>query len=165
MPRYEIYDLANNLLGIIIADHDFVMEHHPGRAYLIEDPPAPPPSLDEAKAAKQAEVNAAFSHAAEQLTAGYPEGERLTWELQREEAMAWHADAAAPTPFLDGLAAERGIERDDMLARTLAQAQLFMVGSSFLVGTRQRLTDAINSAQTLAEVQAIQWEGQDADQQ
>lgn len=122
-----------------------------------DEPPAPEPTLEEAQAAQLLVINASFETAAQALTAGYPEAERLTWPIQQSEALAWAADNAAATPYLDGLAAARGITPEDMRALTLAQVQAFQAASQQLVGTRQRLRDEINAAATVAAVRAVVW--------
>lgn len=122
-----------------------------------EEPPAPEPTLAEAQAAQLAQINRDFETAAQALTAGYPEAERLTWPIQQSEALAWATDNAAPTPYLDGLADARGITPAEMRALTLAQVQAFQQASQQLVGTRQRLRDEINAATTVADVRTVVW--------
>lgn len=122
-----------------------------------EEPAAPELTLAEAQAAQLLLINADFGAAAQALTAGYPEAERLTWPIQQAEALAWAADNAAATPYLDGLAAARGVTPEDMRALTLAQVQAFQQASQQLVGTRQRLRDEINAATTVADVRAVVW--------
>lgn len=142
-------------------------EAHEGQTYdglgpipawlYAEEPEAPEPTLEEAQAAQLAQINADFEAAAQALTAGYPEAERLTWPIQQSEALAWAADDNAPTPYLDGLAAARGITPAEMRSLTLAQVQAFQAASQQLVGTRQRLRDEINAAATVAAVRAVVW--------
>ncbi|WP_417252783.1 hypothetical protein [Castellaniella sp.] len=122
-----------------------------------EEPPASEPTLKEAQSAQLLVINASFETAAQALTAGYPEAERLTWPIQQSEALAWAADNAVATPYLDGLAVARGITPEDMRALTLAQVQAFQAASQQLVGTRQRLRDEINAATTVADVRAVVW--------
>ncbi|MGB3289614.1 MAG: hypothetical protein WBA83_10085 [Burkholderiaceae bacterium] len=122
-----------------------------------EEPPAPPPTLAEVRAAQLAQINNDFNIVAAALTAGYPEAERLTWPVQQTEALAWAADNTVATPYLDGLAVARGITDIEMRQLTLAQVQAFQAASQRLVGTRQRLRDEINAAATVAAVQAITW--------
>lgn len=116
-----------------------------------------PPSIDDLKAAKFNAINADFAAAASALTEGYPEAERLTWPVQQQEAMAWAADSNAPTPYLDGLAAARGVTPEEMREKTLEQTQLFMATSQQLVGTRQRLRDLVHDAQTPEALDDINW--------
>lgn len=113
--------------------------------------------FEQAREAKLGQINSAFTQAASALTDGYPEAERMTWATQQQEALAWAADSAAPTPYLDGLAAARGITPAEMRQKTLDQTQLFMQASQQLVGTRQRLRDLVYEVQTQAELDAIAW--------
>jgi len=113
--------------------------------------------LDGTRTSQLAVVNAAFESAAAALTTGYPEAERLTWSVQQQEALAWQADNSAATPYLDGLAAARGITAAEMRSLTLAQVQAFMAASQQMVGTRQKLRDQINAATTVEEMLAVQW--------
>ncbi|MDS1141710.1 hypothetical protein RE432_14810 [Pusillimonas sp. SM2304] len=119
--------------------------------------------FNQAKDARLSYVDGEFARAATALTAGYPEAERLTWPVQQQEALAWAADAGAPTPYLDGLAAARGITAAEMRQKTLDQTQLFMVASQQLVGTRQRLRDLVYVAQTPEDLDAIVWPTQQDD--
>jgi len=114
-------------------------------------------SLAQARAEKLRQINQAFRDAASELTAGYPAEETLTWGIQQSEALAWQANSSAPTPYLDGLAAERGIDVLDMRQRTLNKVLQFMSASQVLVGVRQRLEHEIEDAQTVLEIDAISW--------
>lgn len=110
-----------------------------------------------AKEAKLQKINAAFTTASAALTEGYPEAERMTWPTQQAEALAWATDSEAPTPYLDGLAAARGITPEEMRQKTLDQTRLFMQASQHLVGTRQRLRDMVFAARSLEELDVINW--------
>lgn len=127
-------------------------------------PPSPPDesfSIEEARRRKHAEINDAFESAASALTEGYPETERLTWTVQLQEAIAWGADGLVATPYLDGLASERGISVGEMRTKTLEQVRQFLAASQVLVGKRQRLRDAVNAVQdgpnAMNELAAIAW--------
>lgn len=111
--------------------------------------------------------NEAYSIATAALTADYPQLEKDTWPTQNEEASAWVADpAGAATPWIDRAAAERGIEREEYIRRTLIKARQFKVMSAFLTGRRQRYEDQIKAGndpaldyaltpELLAELQVI----------
>lgn len=114
--------------------------------------------FQQSKEGKQAQINADFSKSAAALTDGYPEAERMTWAIQQQEALAWAANNETPTPYLDGLAAARGIDPWEMRQKTLDQTQLFMQASQQLVGKRQRLRDLVYEAKTLQDIDAIQWD-------
>lgn len=123
----------------------------------LTEPPKPEPTLNDLKVSKLATINATFDSQAAQLTDGYPAGERLTWPIQQAEAQAWGTDNATPTPYLDGLAVARGIDPAEMRQKTLDQTNLFIQASQYLVGTRQRLRDAIDAAADAAAVDEIVW--------
>lgn len=99
--------------------------------------------------------NAAFEQAMMALTVDYPPSEISSWERQRAEALAWQADSAAPTPWIDIAAQVRGLDRDDYLQRTVDKVHLFAQASAFLVGRRQAIDDSIRQATTVAELEAI----------
>lgn len=123
----------------------------------LEKKPKAPPSLMEVKAQKISDIDLAFEQEAAILISGYPSSERLTWPVQQAEALAWKVDPAASTPYLDILAAARGIDAADMRKRTLDQTELFMAASGPMLGKRQRLRDEVHEAKTLDEVNAITW--------
>lgn len=116
-----------------------------------------PRSLADIKADQQADVSAEGRRRAAALTAGYPDFEQKTWPTQEREALAWEVNPATPTPFLDGIAAVRGITPEDMRAKTLGAVKAFREASQYLVGTRQALRDAIEAATTAEAVLAVTW--------
>lgn len=90
--------------------------------------------------------NTAYEAATKALTADYPQLEKDTWSTQNEQAAAWVADPVnASTPWIDRAAAERGIDREEYLRRTLVKAEQFKILSAFLTGRRQRYEDEIKA--------------------
>jgi len=115
-------------------------------------------SLEQLRAAKLAEINAAFRAESSALVVGYPPEERQTWPAQEAEALAWADDDTAATPYLDGIAAARGIAPAAMRAKTLDAVLAFRVESQWLVGTRQALRDAITDPTIAREqLEALAW--------
>jgi hypothetical protein len=114
-------------------------------------------TLDEVKADQQSVINAEGRRRASALVAGYPDFERQTWPSQEREALAWQADPSSPTPYLDGIAAARGISAREMRVKTLEAVLAFRQASQYLVGTRQALRDQIAAAPTVQAVQAVAW--------
>ena len=135
------------------ADVDAYAEAHP-EMVTEEQPYVPPvPTLDEAKAAKLSEINAAADRAI--ATATYPDREISTFDKQESEARAYAADATASTPLLSALAEARGISLPDLVERVLAKADAFAVASGSIIGQRQALEDRLDVCTTVEEVQSI----------
>lgn len=114
-------------------------------------------SLDDLKGHQLALIDAGFEREAEGLVAGYPASERLTWPVQQAEALAWGADAAAPTPFLDGVATARGLDPATMRRKTLDMVTEYLTRSQALVGRRQALRDEVLAAKRSEDIAAITW--------
>lgn len=125
------------------------------------------PSAEEARRSLLLANNTSYNAATMALTADYPQLEKDTWPTQNEEASAWVADpAGAATPWIDRAAAERGIEREEYIRRTLIKARQFKVMSAFMTGRRQKYEDQIKAGndpvldyaltpEVLAELQQI----------
>ena len=137
------------------ADVDAYAEAHP-EMVTEEQPYVPPvPTLDEVKAAKLSEINAAADRAIATLTATYPDRELATFDKQESEARAYAADATASTPLLSALAQARGIPLDELVRRVLAKADAFAVASGSIIGQRQALEDRLDACATMEDVQGI----------
>ena len=137
------------------ADVDAYAEAHP-EMVTEEQPYVPPvPTLDEVKAAKLSEINAAADRAIATLTATYPDRELATFDKQESEPRAYAADATASTPLLSALAQARGIPLDELVRRVLAKADAFAVASGPIIGQRQALEDRLDVCTTVEEVQSI----------
>lgn len=137
------------------ADVDAYAEAHP-EMVTEEQPYVPPvPTLDEVKAAKLSEINAAADRAIATLTATYPDREISTFDKQESEARAYTADATASTPLLSALAQARGIPLPDLVGRVLAKADAFAGASGSIIGQRQALEDRLDVCTTVEEVQSI----------
>lgn len=114
-------------------------------------------ALADAQAAKLSDLRTAYEEDAAAVKAGYPASEVLSWDKQEREARAYQADATAATPFLDALAAERQIDKAELVSRIMAKVADYEAYVGTLTGKRQRLEDAVNAATTEAEVAAIIW--------
>lgn len=119
---------------------------------------APPPlTLDEAKAAKLTEINAACDAEIEAIKVSYPDTEVMTWDKQEREARALVLDATADTLLIDSIASARGIDRMVLANRIIANAAQFATASGASLGKRQALKDEINAATTVEQVAEIVW--------
>ena len=153
MP-YHVYPYAAEFAE----EWDAVFAYAEARPECVteEQPYVPPvPTLDEAKAAKLSEINAAADRAIATLTATYPDREISTFDKQEAEARAYIADSTALTPLLSALAQARGIPLDELVRRVLAKADAFAEASGSIIGQRQALEDRLGVCTTVEEVQAI----------
>lgn len=115
----------------------------------------PDPTLEDAKVAKLAEINAACDAALAVLTASYPSSELLTFDKQEAEARALLADPEASTPFLTPLAAARGLETEELARKVIVKADAFTAASGHIIGLRQKDEDRLTVAQSVEDVAAI----------
>lgn len=130
---------------------DYVSEH----PETLRDIPVHTPTLDEAKATKLSEINAAADRAISKLTATYPDREISTFDKQESEARAYAADPTASTPLLSALAQARGIELSELVQRVIVKADALAVASGSIIGQRQALEDRLDTCTTVEDVQAI----------
>lgn len=114
-----------------------------------------PVRVEDLKPAATLSNNEAYEAVIGLLTGDYPAAEISTWERQRAEVVAWAADPAAPTPWIDTAAAVRGLDRDEYLSRTLAKVNAFAVASAYLTGRRQGIDDQIRVATTAEELATV----------
>lgn len=102
------------------------------------------------------EINAAYTQAVSEITAGYPSEEINSWPKQEAEARAYLADPDAPTPFIDGMLSERPIPtpedaapewtpKGDLVTRIMAKVAAFEVAVGTLTGRRHALEDQIEA--------------------
>ena len=69
----------------------------------------------------------------------YPQFERDTFTIQESEANAYMKDNEAPTPFIDNLCLNRGIEKSVMVAKILANAEALKLATAPIVGQYQKI--------------------------
>lgn len=130
----------------------------PGHTLVLAAPR--PITIDAALREKIKEIKRAAEAAVLDYVVEYPDFEQKSWTKQEAEATAWMADPNAPTPFLDGLAAERGVSREVLIEKAFIKAQLFAQVCQKYAGIRQRLEDeakAAHAAEDLEALKAVRW--------
>lgn len=91
----------------------------------------------------------------------YYQEEQSTWSIQLSEAEAYLLDSTAPTPMVDALTVNRGIDKAILVDMIMGNATLFRGASGFILGIQQKLLDrldALPTTATLAEIEEIKWE-------
>lgn len=129
-----------------------------GEPFEVEEPAPQPvvkvPTLAERKAEAMLRVNYAFENAAARLVGEYPPSERLTWPIQEAEAIGRLANPAAPTPYLDALAAGRGVTTEHLVQRVAANSAAWRAASAQFLAERHKGEDAIAAALDEAGINA-----------
>ena len=74
-----------------------------------------------------------------QIAKGYPQFEIDTFATQESEANAYIKDSEAPTPFIDNLCLNRGVEKSVMVAKILANAEAFKLATAPIIGQYQKI--------------------------
>ena len=69
----------------------------------------------------------------------YPQFERDTFTVQENEANAYVKDPTAPTPFIDNLCLNRGIDKEIMVAKILANAEALKLATAPIIGQYQKI--------------------------
>ena len=82
------------------------------------------------------------------LLVNFSSSEQLTFTIQAAEVAAYQADPQnASTPMLDGLAASRGITREEQIAKATVKSIAFSTAAQTVVGKQQGYEDAIKEIQ------------------
>lgn len=152
--RVEIGTGTNETFYASIGMEWMDVDHgYDGYWYVAGYAPAQP--VEELRAEKLKEINAAYDAATSALVATYPQTELLTFDKQEAEARAWTADHAAGTPLVDMLAAGRQMDKAELVRRIIAKADAFALAAGYLTGQRQRYEDMLAAAQTAEDVASI----------
>lgn len=129
----------------------------PGWRYDGQEFLPPIQSLDEFKIAATATIESAYAVAIGVIADKYPATERDSWAKQEMEARAYVANAAAPTPILTAIAAERGMTVADLAASVIIKADSYALYAGAQIGRRRARLDAIAAATTIADLELIVW--------
>ena len=74
-----------------------------------------------------------------QIAKDYPQFEKDTFTTQENEANAYMKDNEAPTPFIDNLCLNRGVEKSVMVAKILANAEALKLATAPIIGQYQKI--------------------------
>lgn len=135
-------------------------------AWRLDSRPYPPDAyaakLVELKTAKLAQIQTGCAQALAALSVAYPDREVQTWPQQVAEATALATDPNAAAPLLRKAAATRQSLGDtpearvaELAKRVLAKASAWSDTAGEIIGTRQTLEEALDTAATLDAVTAI----------
>jgi len=95
---------------------------------------------------KIAEINAYLGSSLELIAGRYSDAERETWSIQSSEALAYHADNSALTPFIDGLINGRSITKAEMVGFVVANSSAYYALVSGAMNAVQIFRDRADAA-------------------
>lgn len=113
--------------------------------------------LEQRRADKLQEINAAYEAQLNAILQDYPEAETKTWDKQESEARAWMADNTASTPLLSEITNARGMSLAELVPRVIAKADAWIHLSGAATGKRQALEETIDAATTIEQIDSIAW--------
>lgn len=87
---------------------------------------------------------------ADSILAEYPQAERLTFEIQVQEA-----EAGGDRPLLEAVAAARGLDVDELTERVLANRQRYLAAAAAIIGKRQALLDQAATMLDPSEIERL----------
>lgn len=120
--------------------------------------------IAQVRAGLLAALNEEYERRMQVIAGGYPLSERESWHVQTSEARALLADVHALTPWINGAAAARQIDRHELAQRIAAKDDAYRAIHGALTGVRQRIEDQISAAgddvQALADIDVfVGWPG------
>ena len=143
---------------------EFYLNCPEAATHIINDEPVTivpevvPPTLEEARAEKYAELRATAARSMLGLAAPYLSQERESWDTQFKEATEWLADNSASVPMIAAMASNRGITVAELLGKIMENANLYRDAIGAMLGKQQRLLDEVAAATTVEAVNAIAWQ-------
>ncbi|MDD3310939.1 hypothetical protein [Pseudodesulfovibrio sp.] len=114
-----------------------------------------PDAVEIVRAAKLAEIRDAADAYLAAAGAEYGAMERATWDQQYDEAMAYQAGTGASVPLLTAIATARGMDVSELADRIISNRAAWVALSGAVVGQRLAYQDALDAAQTVADIRAI----------
>ncbi|WP_263082146.1 hypothetical protein [Endozoicomonas sp. Mp262] len=159
-----MYQQNDNNTIVRLSDNAFIpvadgnRDYEAYKQWLAEgNTPQQPPAPDfaDAKSAKLETLKAACDAELENIYSLYPAHEADTWFKQEQEARAFLANSSVVTPFLDALAASRGIDKDTVARAIVHKAEAFSVYAAQVIGRKQAIEDQIKQCETLAQLENV----------
>ena len=120
--------------------------------------------FEQAKQNKLNSIKSRYEQEMQVVRGDATQSEVASWDKQEQQAREYQAwvDAGEvgtepSTPFVDDLAAARGVTKDWIVGRIIAKATQASTYTATQTGVRQKLEDEIDDATTTAQVREITW--------
>lgn len=120
--------------------------------------------LEQAKQNKLNSIKSRYEQEMAVVRGDATQSEIASWDKQEQQAREYKAwvdggevGAEPSTPFVDDLAAARGVTKDWLVGRIIVKATQASTYTATQTGIRQKLEDGLDDAATVAEVRAVTW--------
>lgn len=101
---------------------------------------------------KQTEIVQKFKTAMSPITGIYTDEDIASFPTQEAEAKAWQADSNSPTPFIDGLLANRPtVDKATLVQRIIDNASTYKAVAGPAIGKKQYYEDLLYALKTQHE--------------
>ena len=84
-----------------------------------------------------------------------PKVEKDSYLAQAAEAQAWALDKSSPTPMLEGIAAARNIDLDELRQKALDKSRAWQAMCASVIGQRQAFEDQIKKMNDINQLNKI----------
>lgn len=113
--------------------------------------------LENAKETKRSTIRQDYENSVKAMTGNTDPAEMASWTKQEQEARAWIADNTAIMPIIDNLIISRamGESKSDLVAKIIVKADAYAVAYAQVLGAYHAKQKAIETATTVAKVEAI----------
>lgn len=109
-------------------------------------------TIDELFNNKQSEITQKFKAAMSPITGIYTDEDIASFPTQEAEAKAYQADSNSPTPFIDGLLANRPtVDKATLVQRILDNANTYKAVAGPAIGKKQHFEDQLYALKTQHE--------------
>lgn len=114
--------------------------------------------LEMLRAAKLTEINNKAQAIVNQVAEldKTPDFERVTWQEQANEAIAWSKDKSTPTPTLDTIAKNRNVNAVVLRQKAYEKTMQFRALTNTIAGQRQHFEDLLKVAKTSEDIEGIE---------
>lgn len=139
-----------SVLEVSLGPEALGQRYEAGQLVAVPDqtPPSPAIDIDALRRDCLRAVNDRYSRVMDQLKAGYPIDEILSWTEQAADAKALLDDPNAPAPLVRQIANVRGIDTLELAERISQNTHAFTAFSGAAIGNRQRLEAIIRAAES-----------------
>jgi len=97
-------------------------------------------------------INNKYEEVLHKITKKYPQSEKMTWFQQYTEAVKYKEDNSNPTPMIDAIATNRGVDKDIIIDKIITKAKEYNTLIGTITGLRQQPEDFIDNIENTSDI-------------